>query len=160
MSEWIIKTVSIVILTAVISLILPEGGIGKQIKGVFSLITLFVLIQPVFDFFSTGEFSFEDYVNTEIVYQENYLNFITEDKKSVYEKNCLEILKNNGIGEATVVIEFEENDFYKIFAKKIQIKISNKVILDENEHKNSIDKTIKEISEYLKIEEKDIVIYE
>lgn len=57
MSAWLLSIVGVVSLGVLIEIIMPEGEHSKYIKGIFSLIVVFVIVSPFPKLFSEGEFT-------------------------------------------------------------------------------------------------------
>ena len=117
MSSWVLSITSIVILTSIISMILPEGRLNKSIKSIFSLLVVLVIIQPFFTL--TGKDIDFDTIFSEnnITLQVDYLEYIQSQKITNYQNNCQKILKNYGIDSASVDINYTVNN------KQINIEI-------------------------------------
>ena len=47
LSAWVLSIVGIVVLTLMVDIIIPEGKTGKYIKGVFAMLTVFVIAMPL-----------------------------------------------------------------------------------------------------------------
>ena len=50
MKEWILSIGTIIILTTIADLILPDGKIGKYIKCFFSLLVMLVILTPIINY--------------------------------------------------------------------------------------------------------------
>ena len=160
MKEWSIQIVGVVILTTIISILLPNNSCSKFIKSIFSTIIIFVLIQPVFNFIKTGVLFTDFSFNNEIIYQQDFITKYSDLKINNYEENCLKILNNNGINDAKIKINYAFDKNYQIKISNVEIFISNTVINEVEKHKYIIEKTINEISTLLNIKNENIVIYE
>ena len=57
MNSYLLSISVIVFLTSIISLILPDGKMGKYVKSFFSILILLVIISPIFKF---DEFDFDE----------------------------------------------------------------------------------------------------
>ena len=74
MKEWIISITAVILITNIVCLILPQDKIGKYIKGIFSLLTMLVVIKPIIN---VKDFSYNyDKIAKfdEIVLQEHFLD--------------------------------------------------------------------------------------
>ena len=149
MKEWVISVTVTVFSTSVISLILPSGKLSKYIKSVFSLIMVFVILQPVFKL-KDVKFDFQAVFNeSEFVYQSDY-----------FKENCVILLKDIGVENFETGIIFSVNEISEIIVEKVVINLQNSVINSDKDHIDIIVGIKSVISEYLKIDDDAVVIYE
>ena len=47
MGAWLLKITGVIALSTLSSLLIPNGQTKKYVKGIFALITLFVLVSPL-----------------------------------------------------------------------------------------------------------------
>ncbi len=160
MKEWIISITSIVLITSVLSLILPHGKIGKFIKGVFSILFMFVVIKPI-TYFKEESFNFEDFINTdEIILQDNYLDYVYCKRVEDYKANCVKIIEKLGIKNSVVNIDYIIDEVQKLKINFIKINLQNSVIISDKQHINIKEEIITEIASYLNINKNSVIIYE
>ena len=57
MKDWIISIVSVVLITNIVCLILPQGKMGRFVKNIFSILTVLVIIKPLI-YLKNGNFDF------------------------------------------------------------------------------------------------------
>ena len=160
MKEWIISIIAIIILTTILNLILPNSKLKGIIKCCFSLVSILVVLQPILSL-NISELNFTSVFNgNEIVLQENYLNYVNNEKINNYTQNCISLLDDLGINGAEVIIQTSLNDDFDIKFEKVQVNLKNSVLISDKEHIDIIEDIKKTLSDYLKIEEKLVVIYE
>ena len=160
MKSWIISISAVVIITAIISLIVPEGKIGKYIKSIFSLFIVFTIIKPLF-YIKNTEFKYEDiFDQNEIELQFSFIEFISEEKINEYENNCLIILENEGVSNGIVEIVYSHEDQSKIKIEFISVNLENSVIISDKSHIDIIKDIKKNISTYMNINIDSVKIYE
>ncbi|MDE5616753.1 MAG: stage III sporulation protein AF [Clostridia bacterium] len=118
-----ISIVGIVSLGVLIEIVLPEGENTKYIRGIFSIIVIFVIVSPLpkmlkGDFFK--DFVIEDGAQIEI--DEEYYQSVKESiHKSVIE-GLKDKLSANGYENITFEVTFAEDYAYSI--KKVVVKNS------------------------------------
>ena len=61
LSAWVLSIVGIVVLTLMVDIIIPERKTGKYIKGVFAMLTVFVIAMPLPKIFNS-EFDLEEFL--------------------------------------------------------------------------------------------------
>ncbi|MBQ8426622.1 MAG: hypothetical protein IJX16_02545 [Clostridia bacterium] len=159
MKEWIFSIGATVLLVSIITLILPDGKIGKFIKSIFSILILMVTIKPLISI-DKSNINYESIFDVvDIKVQENYINYTFEERKKSYEYSCQEILIDLGIENAIVEIIYENSNMeFKILS--VKINLINSVIKSYKEHIFIIEEIKKEITSYLNIDDSILVIYE
>lgn len=136
MKEYILSIAGAVMLSAVVSMILPEGKMGKFVKGGLKLVVLVVLVSPFVSFFSGGSFDFSDggKLKTDGGYLEKSVSLMADaDERDVYN-----LIKENFGVESVVRVEYSSEEFPS--RKKISVIVVNFGIYGEDEHIDIIDK--------------------
>jgi len=129
MGVWIAAVTGIVALTLLVDIILPEGESNKYIKAVMSILTTFVLIQPLPAVLSEN-FDIAQYFETESVSADADLEYRLDGIKQEYWENAIEkLLTDNNIENASIkVVLDEEKDFL------VTVYLQNVVIADNQNH--------------------------
>ncbi len=161
MKSWILSVGAMILLTAIVSIILPKGKTSGLIKSVFALLSLLVIFKPVAAL-KNGSIEFPlTFVSggQDIIIQDNYIQYVFNKKNENNQKYCEEILSENGIDKAIVTIEYyvEEIATYKI--QKVILNLEKSVINSDKEHIHIIETAIEEIAEYLNIDTEVIETY-
>ena len=163
---WILSIAGIIILSAMLSLILPEGKAGKLIKSILALLVILVIIKPLFSIFSGGEVSFMPENQTIVTEQQNFIDYINGKKIESYKTNTEQILKNHGVYDAQIeIIVLTDNDINEYtnegpIIQKIIIDLKNSVIKSDSPHKDIIKDLKKDLAEYFSLSQEKIEIYE
>ncbi len=153
MSDWVLSVGAVVLLTTVSGYIIPEGKLGKYVKGVFSILVLLVIIRPVINFdFSSISYVFDEQ-ESEMVIQGNYLEYVFNEKTKGLEKGVVEIIKELDVNDVNVVIIQNMTENYGYEIKNVNINLKNAVINSDKEHINIIKEIKKTVSKYLNISE-------
>ena len=109
MNDWILSLAIVILIIAIISLILPEGKMGKTVKGFFSLIIILIMIKPILNFNGDKLLNYQVNVNSNES-QDQYLNYVFRQKATNYQNLCNKIAINNGINAMQTRIEYSVND--------------------------------------------------
>ena len=158
MKAWIISIVSVVLITSIVCLILPQGKMGRYVKNIFSILTILVIIKPII-YLKNSSFDFEQVANGEVVIQTDFINYIYEKRVDEQEKNCIKIIENKGIKNVNVDITFSvENLDIKI--RLVQIKLNNSVIISDKQHIDIKEEISCDVASYLDISKSMVTIYE
>lgn len=149
MKDWAISIGVVVTIISLISLIIPDGKMGKYVKGMFSLLVILVIIKP-FTGELDGQFTWNSQSET-IQYQENYLYYTTQKRVENSEGYCEKMLENLGILHASVNISYKIENLPEISIKKVSVNLENSVINADKEHIDIIEQAKKSITEYLNV---------
>ena len=160
MKQWLINIVVAVIITAILSLIVPDGKMGKFIKSFFGFFIMLIILTPIIKFdFSTLDY--EVVFNSNNIYVQNeFIEYSTDKKISFYEDNCEEIAKNCGVSNAKVDILYEISVDGDLEIKSVILNLQNAEFISDKEHIDIIVECKKMIVNYLNITTDLVVFYE
>lgn len=160
MKEWVLSVCGMVFLTAVLYSVLPQGKTAKIIKSIFAIMCISVLIRPLtslknadFDFGSLFSDNF-----AETFYQENYLEYTLETKKSYLEKGLINCLNKDKIICEKVAVELFYDENMVVSTKKVSLYIKGDRIVEETEHIDIIDKAYSYLIAFVKTDKNLIEI--
>lgn len=136
MGAWLLKITGVITLSTLSSLLIPNGQTKKYVKGIFALITLFVLVSPLPKLLKSDFSGFPNAFDTasELEIDETFLYGVATNAYKTQERNIEKFLKENGI-EAKVkfVVKSETSS---------EIDYVNVILSDmsfERDKSNSID---------------------
>lgn len=157
MSVWILSIVSVVLLSSMIYLIMPEGKCTEIIKCIFALITLIVVLNPFINYdFNLLNVNSDN--NFRLEYNENYLAHINDRKIEEYYNGCNIIFDNFSISGGKLLIDYNVDGDYNLNIKKVTINLSNAVIISDKEHIDIIEEITCAFANYLSINTKLIEV--
>lgn len=160
MKNWLISIAVTVIITTSLSMLLPGGKTKNFIKGTFSLLLMWVIMQPVVNFKNSG-IKLDNLENKdEVVLQYDYLGYIAQEKIEYYEKDCRKILEEIGIKNASVIIKYYMTEKGEVSIEKVKIILYDSVIVSDKEHIDIIEEIKVKLSDYLNVGRDLVVIYE
>lgn len=161
MNAWILSIVGVVTLSVLVDILLPEGQTNKYIKGIFSVITLFVIISPLPKLISNN-FDLNASVNFDAAVFEidvEYLKGLVSNPHKIKEDNLKKYLERKGCKGAEIKIvgktgKNTEIDYVNVYLKNATYTADKPHNLVTNEIKNLV-------SDYLVISKNDVrVLYE
>ena len=156
MKEYIVSIAAVILITTVLTIVIPNGKIGKFIKGLFSIVIILVILSPI------TNLSFEapnlNDINTSVSFQEDYLYFIATNKIESLEKDSQIILENCGIKHAEVCIDFIVKENYSTSIKNVKINLKKAVIISNGQHINIIEEGVNLVSKYLSVDKEVIFV--
>lgn len=155
MKSWVVQLCSTIILTAICEILLPNGKTQKTCKIALSLITLAILIRPVFILFENN-YNFNSIFDDTVFI--DYAVGIDSYAESLVEKDVTNYLKNMGfqIDDCTVSGELVDG-YFKV--DLIEINLINDVINGDSEHIFSNERIIDAIVAEFKVEKERVVIF-
>ena len=150
MSGWLISIVGIVFLGILFDMIYPNGKTNKLCKSIFGIITLIVMIKPIFKID----------INLE---NKNFINTSLQDDLSDVKINLLEKEIESGLiiqGIDGVIVEIDSNIDDNVFVvKNVYIDITNAVLLKNFENINKYEVIVNVVQKVVNIEKEKVIIY-
>lgn len=141
MKGYILSLAGIVLLSAVITVILPSGKMGKFIKGAMKLFTLVVLVSP---FVKDWDKSIPLYTEKSINMDEEYLSSCATTLAEEDERAIREALVQSFSVEAEVEVERKAEAKFPL--EKISVKITDFGIIGQDEHIYILSRIEEELS--------------
>lgn len=137
MKAYILSIAGVVLLTAVVSIIVPNGKMGKFIQGLGKLLTLSVMIAPFASLFlhKDSKFSFSPQT---IQKDESYLVSCARMLAERDEEEIGKSLKDEFSVTAEIAVERGKTAGFP--SEKITVKITDFGIIGQDGHKDMIDK--------------------
>ena len=160
MTNYILSIVGVVFLGVLVDVIMPDGEMNKYIKGVFSLLALFIIVSPVQKLFNNN-FDLNNifYDGKAVETDSDFLDATNKQIKNQLEKSLLARYKSAGFDNIKVEIKCDmSNNVLEI--KKVIIDISNLVMSEDLSHINKYTEIKKVATDFLNVEESDVEINE
>lgn len=150
MREWLLSIIGIVFLSILFDLIYPNGKTNKFCKGIFGVIAVGIILNPILkiDLDSTSS----EYVDKELV------ESISQAKAEVYEASIENYLKSIGIEGVCVEVKYtlSENDFK---LKSIYLDSSNIVLSKDLTNINKYEVIARKVSEEFDVSIDEVFVY-
>ena len=144
---WIISVVGVILLSVLTDVLLPEGQMNKYVKGIFSILLIFVIIAPLADFIRK-DIEIGDLLNFDMESD----GIVVEKSEIVEMEESLRAdLETLGIQCEKVVIFSRENNINTI--------VGVNVFLKEKKEEKQVDMIRKIITNKINIEQEKIFIY-
>lgn len=148
MSGWILSVVGMVLTVTLAEILLPEGETAKYVRGVISLMVVYVVILPIPTIFS-AKFDVNSFFNFSSASYESDLGFIQiikEDKQSALSGSLTRVFHDSGLKSAGATVLLGENETVAC------------VLLSASE--SELDDAISITLSYLNVKEDKVVINE
>ena len=146
MGAWLLKITGVIALSTLSSLLIPNGQTKKYVKGIFALITLFVLVSPLPKLLKSDFSGFPNAFDTvsELEIDETFLYGVATNAYKTQERNIEKFLKEKGI-EAKVkfVVKSEtssEIDYVNVILSDMSFERDKSNSIDIGALKNEISK--------------------
>lgn len=147
--SWLLSLVGIVLISVLVDILLPSGQTNKFIKGIFSILVVFVLITPLIKL-KNGNFDIGNlFSNEEVAVDRAFINKANERELEYIENNIVEILAKKDIKVEKVVLITKSGNINSI--DNVQVKAAK---IEQSSSIKSI------VSEILSIDKKYIIVYE
>ena len=136
MGAWLLKITGVIAFSTLSSLLIPNGQTKKYVKGIFALITLFVLVSPLPKLLKSDFSGFPNAFDTavELEIDETFLYGVATNAYKTQERNIEKFLKKKGI-EAKVKFVVKSETSSEI--DYVNVILSDKSF--ERDKSNSID---------------------
>ena len=109
MTGWILSIVGMVLTVTLTEIMLPEGQTAKYVKGVISLMIVYVVIAPIPSLLQSkiDINTFFDFSSAGYVSDAAFIQLINEDKQSAIGAELTEVLVKSGLdgSSANVVLD-------------------------------------------------------
>ena len=160
MKSWVLSIISTVFVVSLIILILPNGKLSKYIKSTLSLVVVLVIVSPLFKL-NNIEINFENmFANSNVIIQQDYIDYVNQEKIKTLIDECQILISEIGVEGAKTSMDYYVDEQNTIIILDFTVYLKNAVINSENEHIVIIDKLKNTLSEFLKINKEQVVVYE
>ncbi len=112
MSGWILSIVGMVLTVTLAEIMLPEGQTAKYVKGVISLMVVYVVLLPIPTLLHT-KFDVKGFFNFSSASYESdpaFIQIIKEDKQSVLSESLTAVFREKGLNSAGVKVILGESE--------------------------------------------------
>lgn len=132
-SLYLLGIVGVVMLTVLIDLIMPSGQVNRYIKGVMSLVIIFVIASPIPNILKKGIDFNSLFQPATVVIDEEYLDTVKRQQIWAVENGLKNLLTALGISGAEIQIwaTMEDN---RLKISHIFVETSKVVLSAENAH--------------------------
>ena len=114
MSGWLLGIVGVVSLGVLIEILLPEGENSKYIRGIFSIIVIFVIISPLPKLAKGDSVKGFSTQTQEVAIDGTYYDSVKNDMQTRIKDNLKEKLEKAGYKDWSFDIKFDEDYVYLI----------------------------------------------
>lgn len=159
MKDWILSIGAVIFLTVIAGYIIPEGKLGKYVKGVFSILILFVIIKPVLSYDVTDLIFSSGTQQSVVNVQTDYLDYVFDKRTEDFEAQSVKEIENLDVLNAIVKIEYEITNSFNYNIKSVTVNLQNAVINSDKEHIVIIEEIKKTVSGLLAVGDEFISVY-
>ncbi len=154
MRAWVLSICGVVFLGLMVDVLSPEGKINKFIKGVFAIILLYVIVNPIVDILGR-KFS----INTNVTWQTNdeLISTINEQKLTELKLQIDGVLQQNGYDLCVEIDGIFANNV--LCVNKIKVKHLDQVLTDVDKHIYDTKVVSQLICDVAKVSE-EVVVFE
>ena len=158
MSAYILSVCGAVVLSSLVTIILPEGKIGKFINGILKIFCVFVMLVPLVNWVSDLRFNPpENSANSSVSLDEDYLHYFYEKQSEAVSIDIQKSVEKKFNIEVNVVTEWKKEE-YVFSIRKVRVKIKNFGMYGNDEHIIVVEQIKTWISETIKLDREDIIV--
>lgn len=160
MSAYILSICGAVIISALVTIIMPEGKLGKFINGILKIFCVFIMLVPIVNWVSSlkiGDFKGESVAQVSL--DEEYLNYFFQKQADSFSEEIREFVEKEFSLEASVVTDWDCSD-YAFSVRKVKIIIKKFGMNGNGEHIMIIEQIRTRVSEIAKINREIVEVYE
>ena len=159
MKQWLYSIFVLVLIITIISIVVPEGKLGKIIKGVFSVILLITVINPLV---KIKEVNYDYFIgdNNDFTLQTHYIDYVYNKKIDNLINLSKESLIKIGVDKCEIIIDYVIDEKYQLLINFAQVNLKNAVIYSNEEHIVVVEQVKTIVANVLAIEKEKVFIYE
>ena len=154
--EWIMKIIGLGALGVLLDVVLPEGETNKYIKGIFGIITVFVLFSPLPKLINADikvdNLTFD---SQSVEIDDNYTYYVYSKRWDEYSENLSRIYSEKFSTECSVDIKFVESCPEKVDTVFIYFKNLGIEEIKANKYRVEV---VQDIVGRLQVEDRDVVV--
>jgi hypothetical protein len=149
MSAYVLSVIGVILISAVLTAILPSGKTNTVVKGVTRLACVLAIIMPVLIFFQSGEWKIgktffqEDFAQTVIQTDGSFIQYYSEMRVRDAEKKLEEeLLKEFSVkSDATLFWEIEKGEYASYYEEE-KIKITRIHVLNDKKQTEEVERAM------------------
>lgn len=154
LTGYVTVVLSVALIITISQSILPEGRCKNAAKIIFRFILIIAVINPILQADFNIDISLKQ---NDVIVDEKVISYLEEEKISIIENKCAEILKKDGIFVKEIKISaYIRSANY--FIEKVTVILDKKRITNESEHINITSKAKSLLSDLLKIDKEVIAV--
>ena len=124
MNGYLLSVIGIILISAVITAILPNGKTASSIKTVLKLACILVVVAPVLKYIKNEKNPQKNPENSVIQTDEDFIKYYSELRIQLAEREISEELQTNFLINSEVKADWTLNDG-EIYIKKVFLTLSN-----------------------------------
>jgi len=161
MSSWIISIASVSLLMTALDLLMTEGETKKYIKGIMSIIVIFVVIAPLPKLFNKN-FDTDSILNTDeknVSADEGYLYRVYIARYAEKELLVQKALAEKGLSHAVVKINIAYGGGMEVEIVNVTVDLNTAVITENQKNININELITGTVKAALGVEQEKVIIY-
>ena len=111
MTAWILGVVGMVLIVTLAEIIVPEGETAKYVKGVISLMIVYIIVLPIPTLLSTkiDINSFFDFSSESYEIDSDFIQIIKEDKQCALSDSLKSVFRDSGLTTPSALVVLGES---------------------------------------------------
>lgn len=155
MGEWLLGLIGIAFAGVILDVILPSGRTKGIIQCVFAIFSLYVIIAPLPDLFSSTATNANQ---TSIEMDEEFLYSTNSQIITALENTIIQHSKTEGLDGVSVVIwaDLSKNE---IDVEKVYVDLTNAVLSEDKKNINKYEVLTEIVQSHVNVSKEDITFY-
>ena len=156
---WVVSVALMVIISTIITIIIPEGKVSGIIFVVLGVMIISVIIKPIMNLKDESVFTFNNETLNEVdLIDYGYVDYTFYLRSKVIENESIKLLDDKGYKTKSLEIIYDDSDFRQFIIKKVKVFLDMEVIKFSNEHIDIIDEVKSILASYLSIKKEVIEV--
>ncbi len=159
MWSWVVSVGLIVIISTIITIILPDSRVSGIVFVVLGVMIISVIIKPIITVKDDIDFTFNSENSKQFdLIDYGYVDYTFYLRCEILKKESKKLLDEKGYKTKSIEIIYEDSDFRQFVIKKVKVFLDKEVINSSSEHIDIIDEVKYILSSYLSIKREVIEV--
>ncbi len=149
MSGYVLSVIGIILISAILTAVLPSGKTSSVIKGVTRLACVLVIVMPILVFFQSGEWKIGktffpgDFSESVIQTDETFIQYYSEMRVREAERKLEEALFEEFSVNVNVTLRWEiETSEYASYYEDEKIKITRIYVVNDKKQTEEVERAM------------------
>ena len=149
MSGYVLSVIGVILISAILTAVLPSGKTSSVIKGVTRLACVLVIVMPILVFFQSGEWKIgktffqDDFSESVIQTDEAFIQYYSEMRVREAERKLEEELFKEFSVNANVTLRWEiETSEYASYYEDEKIKITRIYVVNDKKQTEEVERAM------------------
>lgn len=159
MWSWVVGVALMVIISTIITIIIPDGKVSGIIFVVLGVMIISVIIKPIINVKENSALAFTntDFNQMDLI-DYGYIDYTFYLRSEMLKNESIKLLDSKGYKTKSLEIIYDDSEFRQFIIKKVKVFLDKEVIKSSSEHIDIIDEVKSILSSYLSIKREVIEV--